>query len=244
MAISSRVAGVLGLGAIGLAALVGPSLAQGPDGQVRKANGQGTAPRIGPAVIGTVDMERVFKEYEKVKFTEEQLKGEMLAKREQLMKLEADLKAAAKKLDSLTAGTAEYKKEQAHLTQLQAQLEAERQSAQRDFSQREAEAMATIYKEVQMMVGAIAKSYGLTHVVRTSNEPITGADPNSVMAALARHVVYSDPGCDITYDVYYNLNRRYNAAKGNTGPGASAKPAAGSSAPAPAPPAAGTPKSD
>ena len=54
-------------GALGVAALVVPSAAQ-QDGAVRKTNNQAPAAKVGPAVVGTVDMDAVFKEYEIVVF--------------------------------------------------------------------------------------------------------------------------------------------------------------------------------
>jgi hypothetical protein len=94
--------------------------------------------------------------------------------------------------------------------------------------------MATLYKEVQAMVARVAQWKKMTYIVKVSNQPISGGNPNSVMAAMANTMVYADPRNDITNDVVYNLNRIYKA----TG-GASAKAAtpAGSSAPAPAAPA-------
>ena len=62
--------------------------------------------------------------------------------------------------------------------------------------------------------------------MQVSNAPIAGSDPNSVMAAMARTVVYADARNDITKDVVYNLNRNYKAA-GGTVP----KPAASTPAP-------------
>ena len=66
----------------------------------------------------------------------------------------------------------------------------------------------------------------MTYVVKVSNEPITGANPNSVMAAMSKTVVYADPSSDVTNDVIYNLNLRYKKAGGVTPKAATATPAA------------------
>ena len=103
--------------------------------------------------------------------------------------------------------------------------------------------MATLYKEVQAMVGRVAQWKKMTYVVKVSNQPISGGNPNSVMAAMANTMVYADTRNDITNDVVYNLNRMYKA----TG-GASAKAAAGAATPAgsgaPAPAAPAQPQPD
>ena len=67
--------------------------------------------------------------------------------------------------------------------------------------------MATLYKEVQVMVTRIAQWRKMNYVVKVSNQPITGTDPNSVMAAIPSTMVYADPRNDITNDVIFNLNR-------------------------------------
>ena len=72
--------------------------------------------------------------------------------------------------------------------------------------------MATVYKEVQAMVARVAKSRGMTYVVRVSNDPVTGSDPNAVMAAMQRSVIYADSSTDITKVVVYNLNLQYSKA--------------------------------
>jgi Skp family chaperone for outer membrane proteins len=91
--------------------------------------------------------------------------------------------------------------------------------------------LATLYKEVQEMVSRIAQYRGMTYIVQVSNEPISGSNPNSVMAAMAKTVVYADARNDITKDVVYNLNKRYKAA-GGVAPKASTTPAPAAAAPA------------
>ena len=44
--------------------------------------------------------------------------------------------------------------------------------------------MATIYNEIAAMTKGVAKSYGMTFVVKYSDAPASGSEPNSVMAAM------------------------------------------------------------
>ncbi len=185
----------------------------------------GTVPKPVAAVFGTVDVEAVFKNYDKVKTQQEEFKAAALAKQNELMKIQAEAQEEANKLQKLTPGGVDSKKSEDRLTQLKAQLEAGREQAQRDFALRESEMLATLYKEVQDMVRRIAEYRGMTYVVQVSNEPVSGSNPNSVMAAMAKTVVYADPRNDITKDVVYNLNRAYQAAGGTAPRAASARPA-------------------
>jgi outer membrane protein len=162
-------------------------------------------------VIGTIDLDVVFKNYEKVKASNKEFNEAMKVRRAELMKLESEGRQEAEMMQKLTPGTEDYRKRENRLTQLKAQMEAGRESAEREFALRQAETMATLYKEVQAMVARVAVWRKMTYVVQVSNAPITGTDPNSVMAAINRTMVYADPSNDITNDVVMYLNHYYKA---------------------------------
>jgi outer membrane protein len=223
MVVSSRAVAALGLSLLGVGFLAGPASAQQQqDGTVRKAANAQAAPPSATAnsqapvnaVIGTVDIEAVFKSYDKVKTQQEEFKAAAMAKHNELMKFQTEAQEEAQKLSKLTPNSVDAKKCEDRISQLKALLEAGRESAQRDFALRESDMLATLYKEVQEMVGAIAQFKKLTYVVQVSNEPVSGSNPNSVMAAMAKTVVYADARNDITKDVIYNLNKRYKSAGG------------------------------
>ncbi|MGD0040467.1 MAG: OmpH family outer membrane protein, partial [Isosphaeraceae bacterium] len=77
MVISSRAIVAMGLSAVGLGLLVGPSLGQQQDGGVRRTASPSTAASAAPIspVIGTIDMDAVFKNYDKVKVSSEEFKA-------------------------------------------------------------------------------------------------------------------------------------------------------------------------
>jgi Skp family chaperone for outer membrane proteins len=239
MVISSRAIVAMGLCTVGLGLLVGPSLGQQQDGGVRRtAASPSTATPAAPVspVIGTIDMDAVFKNYDKVKVSSEEFKAAALARKGDLQKIQAEAQQEAEILAKLTPGTEDFKKHENHVTELKARFEAGREQAERDFASREAEAMATLYKEVQAMVARIAQWKKMTYIVKVSNQPISGSNPNSVMAAMANTMVYADPRNDITNDVVYNLNRLYKATGGTSAKAAaSTAPAAATSAPAAGP---------
>lgn len=234
MVICSRAIVAMGLSAVGLGLLVGPSLGQQQDGGVRRTASPSTAAPTAPIspVIGTIDMDAVFKNYDKVKVSSEEFKAAALARKGDLQKIQADAQQEAEILAKLTPGTEDFKKHENRVTELKARFEAGRESAERDFASREAEAMATLYKEVQAMVARIAKWRKMTYIVKVSNQPISGSNPNSVMAAMANTMVYADPTNDITSDVVYNLNRIYKATGGPSVKGSAAATPPATSAPA------------
>ena len=150
----------------------------------------------------------------------------LLARKNELMRIMSEAQEEAQMLSKLAPGTEDYKKHENRVTELKARHEAGREQAEREFAQRQAEAMATLYKEIQEMVKKIAQWRKMNYVVKVSNQPITGTDPNSVMAAISSTLVYADTRNDITNDVIYNLNRFYKATAGPA-----AKPAGGAATP-------------
>jgi outer membrane protein len=235
MVISSRAIVTLGLCTVGFGLLVGPVRSQQADGGVRRtATPSAGAPKTPvPPVIGTIDLDAVFKNYEKVKVSSEEFRAAAMAKKNDLMKIQAEATQEAEMLAKLTPGTDDFKKHENRVTELKARYEAGREQAEREFAGREAEAMATLYKEIQAMVGRVAQWRKMTYVVKVSNQPISGSNPNSVMAAMANTMVYADPMNDITNDVVYNLNRMYKATGGPSSKGTTGSiPSSGASAPA------------
>jgi outer membrane protein len=208
----------IGLSLVGLAFLVGPSLGQQQDGSVRKTASPSTGAVVPPApippVIGTVDIEAVFTQYDKVKGLNQEFSAAMLTRKNALMKIMSEAQSEAEMLAKLAPGTEDYKKHENKVTELKAKHEAGREQAEREFTQRQAEMMATLYKEVQTMVSRVAKWRKLTYILKISNQPVSGANPNSVMAAISSTVVYADPRNDITADVIHNLNLVYKTAMG------------------------------
>ncbi len=233
MVASTRGTLAVGLGLVGLALMVGPSLAQ-QDAAVKKTTGPtgGKAPApVVPPLIGTVDMDAVFKSYEKFKTTNKEFQAAVMSRQNELMKIKSQGEEEAQMLSKLTPGTADFKKHEDLLTELKARHVAMREQAQREFQLRESENLATIYKEVQLMVTAIAQWRKMNYVVRVTNIQPTGTDPNTVAAAIQNTILYADPRNDITNDVIFNLNRRYKAIE-------AAVPAAGGTNPNPNAPAA------
>jgi Skp family chaperone for outer membrane proteins len=231
MVVSSRGILAIGVTLAGLALLVGPGLGQGQtqDGTIRKtANPAAAASPPSPIapVIGTVDLELVFKSYEKVKVSNKEYSAALLARKNELMKIMSEAQEETQMLAKLAPNSEDYKKHENRVTELKARHEAGREQAEREFQLRQAEVMATLYKEIQEMVKKIAQWRKMNYVVKVSTQPITGADPNSVMAAMSSTLVYADPRNDITNDVIYNLNRFYKATAGPA-----VKPAGGAAAP-------------
>lgn len=222
MALSNRLkwGAIGGCGLAGLIALSDPITAQ--QAQPGAAAPAAKAAALAPAVVGSIDMDAIFKGYEKVKVSSESFKAAASAKQEELVKLAADIKAEIEKLNKLKPDMPDYKKQETLITEMRAKHEAGRQSAEREFARLEAVSLGELYQEIVTMASRVAKHKGMGYVVKVSTDAVDGQDPNSVMAAMSRAVIYSDKRYDITRDVLYYLNQEYQQ---KTGSGAAATPA-------------------
>ena len=114
------------------------------------------------------------------------------------------------------AGSPESDIYEAKITTLKGQIEAGRETAQRDFARREAQIMAGLFNEIQQTIASLAKSRGINYVVKVSAEPTSDSNPNDVMTSWGRSVLYADPGNDLTEEVLSELNRTFAAAGANS----------------------------
>jgi Skp family chaperone for outer membrane proteins len=213
----------IGLSLAGVIYLVAPTRGQGQapkgDGRVQaaaannSANGAQTTGALKPAtptVVGTIDLDQVFKNYDKVKAAMKDLQSQIQVRKGELMKYDEEGRQEMEFMRKYQPGSADYRKHEDRLTELKAKIEAGREQYQRELELRQAETMAILYKEVQMYAGWVAKRRGITHVMVASSTPPSGSDPNSVLAAVNRPLVYADPRNDITDDVVLYLNQTYN----------------------------------
>ena len=156
------------------------------------------------------------------------LQTQVQIRKGELMKYDEEARGEAELMRKFQPGTPDYRKHEDRITELKAKMEAGREQFQREMELRNAETMAILYKEVGAYAGWVAKQRGITHILVASNTPPSGSDPNSVLAAINRPLVYADPRNDITDDVILYLNQTYNKmGKAADKPTARQQPAGG-----------------
>ncbi|RUL89746.1 OmpH family outer membrane protein [Tautonia sociabilis] len=240
MPIPSRAAALVGLGLVGMLGLAArPMLGQQADSKVQRTDAgqpaRATAATLAPAVIAGVDMERIINEYDRYKESSEKFKAEALQKQKELEVMLAEAKRLAEQRDQFGVGTPDYQKYSDLLADAQAKFEAQKQKVAADFTIRESNAVAEIYNDIRYVVDYMAKQKGISFVIQIgNNEKVSGENPNDVMAAVARNVVYHDPSADITDQVIATLNAFHSRRKAQQGAAPAPAPAA-----APAQPPAG-----
>ncbi len=166
-------------------------------------------PQLQPAIIGLVDMAKVFKEYKKFTDLREGLQAEMQVKQAEGQAIAKQANKLKEELKLLKAGTPDYIQREAELVRLSSEFESKGKLVQVHYRRREAEVFEAVYVDAIKVVGLYAKHFGYTMIIRFNSEPLNGANPQALASGLNKLVVYSRPQDDITNAVSDYLNRQY-----------------------------------
>ena len=172
------------------------------------------ADKIGPATtaaVGSVDMAAIFKRSEKAQRAQERYSSYIKAEQERLADLVAQFKKLAAPLEQLASGSPDFVALEGRITVLKNQYQTERDALAREADRRQARTTAAFYQEVQDVITSVAKSRGMSFVVKVSPGPQPDSEPNEVQTALDHSVVYADPRNDLTEEVIRELNGRFKA---------------------------------
>jgi RNA polymerase sigma factor (sigma-70 family) len=168
------------------------------------------------AVIGSIDMDAVFKRWVQVGRSQKAQKAALDAARKRLAKLQADAESGRARMQRLGPDSAEYRAAEDRLTALKGRIESEREAAQRDYERLQARELARLLEEIQQVIATVAGDKSLDYVVKVEGKLQADADPNEVLSASKRSVLYANPRNDITEEVVRELNLRFEAAEDKT----------------------------
>lgn len=176
----------------------------------------GPSAAYGQGGIAIVDLNYVFDHYQKFKTASDQLKAEVEAAAQMINRRQEEIKKQAENRDATYGrNTPEWDRMNETLTKQAADLEADRQIMQRDFSRKESRLYYTTYMEITGEVKAFAEARQYMMVLRFNGEPI-GENPENaeVQKYLNRAVLFYDQRIDITPVILDQLHRRYQPQVG------------------------------
>lgn len=163
-----------------------------------------------PHKVGLIDMAYLFSKYQKFDALRADLKAEIEGADAQMkVKLEK-IKGLQLAMKELVPNSPDFVAHEKQITEMAAGAEADRKNLQRKFMREETKVYQTVYRDVLDAVNKYASIYKYTLIVRYSRdeaEPVD--DPQKVMQALQRQVVFNRPEDDITDSVLTYLNKQY-----------------------------------
>src|SRR5262249_42666480 len=167
------------------------------------------------AVIGSIDMDAVFRRYAKVRQSPERMSAARDDTRGRIAKLEAEIRRTAGLMERLAPNSTGHRDARDRVGDLDRRLEQEREAAERETSRLHARESAGLLEDIQKAVADVAKARGLDYVIKVEAGPQPDAGNNEVYTALKRPVLYANPRNDVTDEVVRELNRRFAAASDN-----------------------------
>jgi Skp family chaperone for outer membrane proteins len=188
---------ILAAGVLSLAVLVTQSTAQ--QGGTAAPRQPGAAPQVnlaGRTVL--IDVNRIFKNHARFNAQMKQLKNEADGQDAEMKKKEVNLRNMSRGLQEYNPGGPEYKKLEEQIARASTEWKLEVQNKRREYMQREAKIYNDTYNEVQSEVNYFCQSQGIALVLRFTSDPVDESNPESILSALNKQVVWSNPNLDIT----------------------------------------------
>lgn len=180
-----------------------------------------TAAESGPHKVGLIDMAFLFSKYTKFEALRADLKAEIETADASLKARLEKIKGLQQEMKDLVPNSPDFVAREKQITELAAAAEAERKNLQRRFMREETKVYQTVYREVLDAVNKYAAIYKYTLIIRYSRDDAeVGDDPQKVMQALQRQVVFNRPEDDITDSVLRYLNNQYKPTASGAAPAA------------------------
>jgi Skp family chaperone for outer membrane proteins len=162
-----------------------------------------------PAVIGSVDLEKVFNEIDRRAEAEAEL--EVLAEqfRQQREALRLDAEQAKMDLDMLVPGTDKYAEAEDVWTQAVLDYRASVEFSKAKLDAMRAKARTTIYQAIVDEAARFAAANGIDFVLADDSgiDLMEGTDLQVVQQMSLRRLVYANPSCDVTDDLIAWINQ-------------------------------------
>jgi RNA polymerase sigma factor (sigma-70 family) len=168
------------------------------------------------AAVGSIDLDAVFKRYEKASRAQARIDALREERRAQEARFDADDKELLARVNRAAPGSSQRADLDRRYEDLAKRIRDERQAAKEDIERRRTGLMATLNQEISEVIAAVARTKGLDYVVKVEAGPRPGASEHELDAALDRPVLYANPRNDITEEVIGELNRRFAAAGDKT----------------------------
>ncbi|MCA9190357.1 MAG: OmpH family outer membrane protein [Planctomycetales bacterium] len=145
-------------------------------------------------------------EVEQIQKEMEAASAEMVKKRDQIIKQMEMLR------QQYTEGTAEYEQQEKKIAEADTALRLELVKQQKQFDERQATVLFSVYNDVKTLVKAAADGWKAQVVLRVSRQEMDVKKPETVDFVMRQDVIYYNPGIDLTDWVLEQLK----AKAGNT----------------------------
>lgn len=170
------------------------------------AQQQGSSP-----FIYVINVNDVFKSYEKFKRLSDDFKTDVEKKENELKGLDQIMKAKVEQIKSLT-NKADRDRIEKEIAQHKFDFDQKTRNYRVDLAQKEADIYNTCYKDMSELLSQYCQQNQIPMVLRLQeNEPDSG-NPQAVLNTLRQSVVYHHPNLELTDVITKGLNERQRLA--------------------------------
>ena len=162
-----------------------------------------------PIKIYVIDVDKVFKDYDKFKTLRDAWQTEIQDREKQLRAVDEMIRSKMEQRNSLK-GQQDRDRIELEINELSFKGKKMKRDYEVDMARKQADMMATVYKEMSDVLEKACKEHGIHLVIRANENSIQNGvdDPRKTMATLQRQVVYHDPNLDLTDYVTKKLNKK------------------------------------
>lgn len=159
---------------------------------------------VGPVAI--LDLEYIFKHHARLESLKQQMQGDVQAAEHNVQKARQSLQELAKKLDDYKKGTPEFKNLEEELAKRDADIKLQVNVQRRNFAEQQSKIFYSIYQQVAEAVKQYSQQNGIQLVMRFNGDQPDPTDPDDIVRALNKSVVYNAPEIDITPAILRMVN--------------------------------------
>ena len=183
-----------------------PVLAQAPGAS------RGVARPAGPVAL--VDINYIMKNHNRRKAMMANMKADMETATANVKSQSETIRKLIEQLKEVQPGTPDYKMRESQILKLQSDLKIQMQLQQKDFMQREAKVLYTVYQEIRQETSYYASRNNISMVMQFNGEPANTDSPQDVVREINQPVVWYAKSMDITPIILNALNGPNRPATG------------------------------
>jgi Skp family chaperone for outer membrane proteins len=164
--------------------------------------------------VALVDINYIMKNHNRRKAMMANMKADMETATANVKSQSETIRKLIEQLKEVQPGTPDYKMRESQILKLQSDLKIQMQLQQKDFMQREAKVLYTVYQEIRQETSYYASRNNISMVMQFNGEPANTDSPQDVVREINQPVVWYAKSMDITPIILNALNGPNRPAAG------------------------------
>lgn len=170
------------------------------------------APASAAGKVAVIDIAKIFREHQGIKYQIEQVNATMKEYETAIQAKQDEIRQAAGALKQYKVGTPEYAAQEEKIAEMDSKLRLDATRHKKELADREAKIYFENYQTISDIVRQIAEYNQISLVLRYNSEQMDLENPDTVLRAVMKNVVYNDARIDLTDTVMKVLDDKLRTA--------------------------------